>query len=551
MLTQSSIHVDSLRRRATSYFPQAYGQPTKYRPALNVGKLIKSLRRAIRIKEGVVASSTQSQKRSASPSSAENTPKRRKTSPIGSDESEMSDDNENGQLNGGDIENDEYAEDSDDPDWTPDNWEAGWGQYPYSLVYPYINDDREHIFLGEKDINRYSERDRQHIPVFQHSFELQYTKDMLDGDEKNFVDDHVAKKRGWDREENNLVDLLKQICANAAEPTSIDLGRLWLCRYRGHYIGLSEPLDDSAYGPVGEEAEAESDKWFLLVPSIPWPVEANFEADDYTEGEIHEDMLLACSVLGEMSRVGISTNLRLVVPPVSAYDGIKEELPFCLQVDVTISLVLPKICELIPTRGLTKRDLAQREDAQRRLLSLIFPPPVPHLAHIGSADIPFLYSVLTAAPHLHSKIAEESMQPDALLPTLLPFQRRSVGWMLQREGKSVNSEGVIVPKSLVTDLGNSPLPLFWDKIEREGGDVWYIHRLTGTLSAELPEEECPPGGILAEEPGLGKTLECIALILLNPAPGRNPTISRWDSEATITLKEIKVWPFLLVMDASF
>jgi E3 ubiquitin-protein ligase SHPRH len=111
--------------------------------------------------------------------------------------------------------------------------------------------------------------------------------------------------------------------------------------------------------------------------------------------------------------------------------------------------------------------------------------------------------------------------------------------MLEREGKHVNSDGTIVPKS-VGDPTKSSLLLFWDKVESEGGDVWYIHRLTGTLSSEIPEEECPPGGILAEEPGLGKTLECIALILLNPAPGRNPTISRWDNEAKITLKEIKV-----------
>ena len=46
--------------------------------------------------------------------------------------------------------------------------------------------------------------------------------------------------------------------------------------------------------------------------------------------------------------------------------------------------------------------------------------------------------------------------------------------------------------------------------------------------------------ILAEEPGLGKTLECIALILLNPGVGRNPSTYTWDAEAKIHVKNVKV-----------
>jgi E3 ubiquitin-protein ligase SHPRH len=551
MLTQSSIHVDSLRRRATSYFPRDYNQPTKYRPALNVKTLIKFLKRANHKSD---ESTSESRKRSASPLSSEGTPKRRKTSPAGSDDSEMFDRLDD-QLDDGYNGDGDGDEDSDDADWGPDNWDRGsWGKYPYAFVYPLINDDRDDSFLEDTDINRGLE-DRQHIPVFRHSFELQYTKDIPDDDEKEFVDDHFAKKRGWDREENELMDLVKEIGRKSSESTSIDLGRLWLCRYRGRYVGLSEEPEDPGQ-QFGDSAQAESNKWFVLVPSIPWPDEVNLEAEDYTESKIHDDMLMACSALGAMGRVAINTNVRLVVLPASAYDASKDQMPFCLQVDCTVSLVVPTIHEPISNRGLTKRDLGEKEGAQRRLLCLLFPPSVPdtlivpHLPDNRSTDIPFLYSILTSAPRLPS-MAEESMQPDGLLPTLLPFQRRSVGWMLQREGKTVDSEGTIVPKSSVNGLTNSSLPLFWDKIEREGGDIWYIHRLTGTLSSEMPEEECPPGGILAEEPGLGKTLECIALILLNPTPGRNPTISRWDSEAKITLKEIKVFRFLSDENAGY
>jgi E3 ubiquitin-protein ligase SHPRH len=49
------------------------------------------------------------------------------------------------------------------------------------------------------------------------------------------------------------------------------------------------------------------------------------------------------------------------------------------------------------------------------------------------------------------------------------------------------------------------------------------------------------GGILAEEPGLGKTLETIGLIMLNPAPkDRNPSVTYWDEASQLEIKKIKV-----------
>ena len=35
-------------------------------------------------------------------------------------------------------------------------------------------------------------------------------------------------------------------------------------------------------------------------------------------------------------------------------------------------------------------------------------------------------------------------------------------------------------------------------------------------------------------------MECLSLILLNPAPERNPLNQRWDPEAQLHVKEIKV-----------
>lgn len=146
-----------------------------------------------------------------------------------------------------------------------------------------------------------------------------------------------------------------------------------------------------------------------------------------------------------------------------------------------------------------------------------------------------LYSTLGSAPPLPSERANKALQPASLVPTLLPFQRRSVGWMLEKEGMVINEEGSIIPQKLSDNFS------FWRKI-KQGDHTWYLHRLSGELSANPPDIiPVPFGGILAEEPGLGKTVETIALILLNPAPPEyNPTMTRWDPQASLEVKAVKV-----------
>jgi hypothetical protein len=44
-------------------------------------------------------------------------------------------------------------------------------------------------------------------------------------------------------------------------------------------------------------------------------------------------------------------------------------------------------------------------------------------------------------------------------------------------------------------------------------------------------------------------MECLALMLLNPAPERNPSNKRWDPEAQLNVKEIKVLSrFIMLLD---
>ncbi|QRW00441.1 RNA recognition motif protein [Ceratobasidium sp. AG-Ba] len=118
-----------------------------------------------------------------------------------------------------------------------------------------------------------------------------------------------------------------------------------------------------------------------------------------------------------------------------------------------------------------------------------------------------------ASPPLSSELATK-MQPDGLVPTLLPFQRRSVAWLLQREGHFTGA-----------DVSNAEmLPLGWKTIEAlsvstasENGSnkasLWYYNPSLGDLRTTAPDESIPSGGMLCEEMGLGKTVECIAMIL--------------------------------------
>lgn len=99
--------------------------------------------------------------------------------------------------------------------------------------------------------------------------------------------------------------------------------------------------------------------------------------------------------------------------------------------------------------------------------------------------------------------------PDALnrkvLETeLYPFQKRAVAWMLHREnGKKATSD------------------VMFSKAKNADHEDCYVSHLQGVVSS-LPNLQLasePPGGILAEEMGLGKTCELIALLCLNQRPG--------------------------------
>ncbi|KAI1468455.1 SNF2 family N-terminal domain-containing protein [Daldinia caldariorum] len=108
-----------------------------------------------------------------------------------------------------------------------------------------------------------------------------------------------------------------------------------------------------------------------------------------------------------------------------------------------------------------------------------------------------------------------------LTATLFPFQRRALQWLLNREGVTwsnhcSNGEPGLEP---LPPASTDDLPLSFIKAKDADGGLVYIsnlyHIITRDVSAFRKSERALKGGILAEEMGLGKTVEIIALICMH------------------------------------
>lgn len=102
---------------------------------------------------------------------------------------------------------------------------------------------------------------------------------------------------------------------------------------------------------------------------------------------------------------------------------------------------------------------------------------------------------------------------EGLEANLFPFQQRTVKWMLEREGAGDESERTRAPSTV-------ELPLSFVETTDVDGSTIYVSSLYQIVTRDIKPfvdfESSVRGGILAEEMGLGKTLECLALILQHP-----------------------------------
>jgi SNF2 family DNA or RNA helicase len=99
-----------------------------------------------------------------------------------------------------------------------------------------------------------------------------------------------------------------------------------------------------------------------------------------------------------------------------------------------------------------------------------------------------------------------AQQPAGLRVTLREFQLQTLGWMLEKEREPNGLNG-----------------LLWEEWSAPAGVEFYYNRIAGELSRKRPPRMT--GGFVCEEMGLGKTVECLALILANPPSSKKQELS--------------------------
>ncbi|KAH9476541.1 putative ATP-dependent helicase [Psilocybe cubensis] len=366
------------------------------------------------------------------------------------------------------------------------NTEESTQQYRVTVSYPTISS------LRSQDMPHHGEM----APILHHLLNIHYDSDLTQ--DIGFARPDPVSLDIWNREDDEL-----QAALLALNGSSLDLGIVRITQDGEHVVIVSGK---------GE--------WLLITPSLR--IDANSH-DIQSESAV--DLLLAIRTLQLMGRSHLEAKLK-VLPP-------SESFFFSLQLEYTASIVLPAIMKPFSSKRVSKKDVHSRQDARRRFLTAAWVYDDMHDSGGKTMTVSSFYSTMGPAPPLPSPEATKAMQPVALSSTLLPFQLRSVAWLLEREGISVTSDGKLVPQESSGQFS------FWSEV-KDGERTWYYNRLSGELAEEAPELPTIHGAMLAEEPGLGKTVETIALMLLNPAPKDwNPSLTRWDPDGHLDVKAIK------------
>ncbi|OAR01007.1 hypothetical protein LLEC1_02176 [Akanthomyces lecanii] len=121
------------------------------------------------------------------------------------------------------------------------------------------------------------------------------------------------------------------------------------------------------------------------------------------------------------------------------------------------------------------------------------------------------------AAHVPAKADSESasIEVPLLEATLFPYQKRTLKWLLHREGIKCTPSGM---EPIPDSVPQTYCDTFRD-VKDADGTTFYLsdvfHAVTRNKTPYHVADRVMKGGILAEEMGLGKTLEIIGLILLN------------------------------------
>ncbi|ETS80376.1 hypothetical protein PFICI_07905 [Pestalotiopsis fici W106-1] len=143
-------------------------------------------------------------------------------------------------------------------------------------------------------------------------------------------------------------------------------------------------------------------------------------------------------------------------------------------------------------------------------------------SHIGVQSSQAFYEAACITDESYTDL--NSFVIPGLTSSLYPFQRRALQWLLAREGvrwAPTGNNGLhgLTPTS---PQHEHKLPISFHNIQDANGDLLYhsalYHVVTRDVRPWQDLEYIIKGGILAEEMGLGKTVEAISLILLHRRP---------------------------------
>lgn len=354
-----------------------------------------------------------------------------------------------------------------------------------------------------------------YLEVFRHKFTIEFSGDL--SSETSSDSDFDA-----DDMETASVDsyhnLLGRLAERSSDPTKSIEANLPV------YAGTQYPTskDIHIYPDVFDELKYDDKDGGLRVYFTLSSLN-EYAQSDTNRIEGLDDFLIQTFRLLESDATRWKTSLKLIASP--PFPSVEKQCPLRLQLQLNLSVYLV-------TPGIFGPSMPG--DKLRSVLDFIRLRDLEDEQEASQITMHAFLSSMKPAPAL-SVAALNAAQPRELLPSLLPFQRRSVAWLLSKEGKHINESGAIVTSSHVDHT-----PLFWERIRVSEDVVWYMNVLTDELQPSYPPVQEPMGGILAEEPGLGKTLESIALIMLNPSTDRNPSNSHWNEDQKTNVKEIKV-----------